>query len=203
MIEPKKCVKCGKPASVVVQNLYACKDCFLKIIEKRVRKEIRVNKLIKKNDKILIIDNSSPEFLVGEYLLKKIIKGLPAEISVKKSPYTIGKEFNGSFNKIIIPWNADMEDEYFLKSIFENKKAAYIGHFSIRGRLYIKPLINVLSREIIEFCKIKGLKANGLNKKKQKSPVFDMLEDLESEYPEIKFSLLKNIKEIASLKNRK
>ena len=74
-----KCIKCsGKAEISSLKHIGpACRSCFLKIIEKRVRKELRLNSQIKKNDKILIIDNGTKESAVGEFLLKSIIKDLP------------------------------------------------------------------------------------------------------------------------------
>ena len=187
-----KCIKCSKKANVKVQNLNSCENCFLDIIQKRVRKELRINKLIRKNDKILIIDDGSPEFYINDYLLKNIIKGLPVVIKIKKLKYVLGKEVKGNFNKIIIPWNADKEDEYFLGCVFENQKTPYLGHFKLREKNYIKLLLPVLRSEIEEFAKIKKFAIN----KQVKTYVSEMMDQLETEYPEIKFSLLKSSKQI-------
>lgn len=189
-----KCVKCSKPSKIKVQNLETCESCFLKIIQKRVRKELRINKLIKKNDKILIIDDGSAEAKLSEYLLKEIIKSLPVTITVKKLSYELGNSVKGDYNKIIIPWCADKEDEYFLNCIFENKKIKYNGHYKIKDKTYIKLLLLVLEKEVELFAKIKKF---NFNKKKQKTVVSEVLDKLEEEYPEIKFSLLKSTKEIS------
>ena len=186
------CVKCGKSGEVKVQNLVACEKCFLKIIEKRVRKEIRLKKLIRKNDKILIINDGTAEFFVSEYLLKNIIKDLPVEITSSKQDYKLGDIVNGDYNKLIIPWNADKEDEYFLENIFSNQKSKYWGHFIIKEKTYIKLLLPVLQAEVEIFAKIKGLKF----KTRKKTNISNMLDKLEKEYPEVKFSLLKSSQEL-------
>jgi len=187
-----KCVKCGKLGKIKVQNLTACESCFLKIIEKRARKEIRLKKLIRKNDNILIINDGSAEYFVSEYLLKKIIKDLPIKITTKKQKYELGDSVSGAYNKIIVPWNADKEDEYFLKSIFENQDLKYRGHYKIKSKLYIKLLLTVLQAEVEIFAKIKGLKI----KARKKTNIGIMLDELEKEYPEMKFSLLKSFQEL-------
>ena len=187
-----KCVKCGKLGKVKVQNLIACENCFLKIIEKRVRKEIRLKKLIRKNDRILIINDSTAEYFVSEYLLENIIKDLPVKITLSKQNYKLGDVISGEYDKIIVPWNADKEDEYFLKNIFENQEAKYTGHYRIKDKTYIKLLLPVLQAEIEIFAKIKGLKF----KTRKKTKISEMLDKLEKEYPEVKFSLLKSSQEL-------
>ncbi|MEK6916373.1 MAG: hypothetical protein AABW92_01390 [Nanoarchaeota archaeon] len=182
-----KCVKCGKPAAVSVQNLESCDSCFQKIIEKRVRKEIRTNNLIDKDDKILILDNGSAESQLSSYLLKRIIKDLPVKITIKKLDYTHGKALSGDFNKIIVPWNADLEDEYFLSCIFQNKEIEFLGHYKIDNKTYVKLFLPVLSSEVEVFAKIKKL---DFKKNTKKSITQDMMDKLEKEYPETKFSLL-------------
>ena len=89
-----------------------------RIIEKRVRKEIRINKLISKNDTILIIDDGSYKFKISQKLLKNIVQDMPVTIEIKKTKYILGDNFDSKWNKIIIPWNLDDENEYFLTSVF-------------------------------------------------------------------------------------
>jgi len=187
-----KCVKCNKEGNISVQNLTACEKCFQKIIEKRVRKEIRLKKLISKNDNILIINDGSAEFFVSERLLKNIIKDLPVEIKVKKQKYKLGDTITGKYNKIIIPWNADLEDEYFLSNLFGNKKPKYAGHYKIKDKTYLKLLLTVLQAEVEIFADILKLKF----KTRKKSNIGIMLNELEKEYPEVKFSLLKSSQEL-------
>ncbi|MBN2367899.1 hypothetical protein JXC34_02695 [Candidatus Woesearchaeota archaeon] len=188
-----RCVKCGKPSELKVQNLEACESCFIKIIQKRVRKELRLNRLIKKNDRILVIDDSSAESKASEYLLKDIIKNLPVKITVKKISYNLGEELNGDYDKIIIPWNADKEDEYFLHAVFQNKDAPYLGHYKLGKKTYVKLLLPVLHDEVILYAKSKKFK---FKKDEKKSYVSGLLDKLEKEYPEVKFSLLKSTIEI-------
>ncbi len=187
------CVKCKNQATVKVQNLDACNECFVKIIEKRVRKELRLNKLIKKNDRIFLIDDDSAEFHVSNYLLPRIIKDLPVTITTKKTSFELGKEVKEICDKVIIPWNADKEDEYFLNCVFNNKEMPYLGHYKIKSKTYVKLLRPVLHSEVQTFAKIKKFK---YKKQNTRSSISEMIDELETEYPEIKFSLLKSSREI-------
>ena len=89
------------------------------VIEKRIRKELRIKKLIKKNDKLLIIDDNSYDSKNLMYLIKNIIGNLPVDIKVKKGKYVPGKKINFK-GKVIVPWNLDDEISLFLKYFFEN-----------------------------------------------------------------------------------
>lgn len=188
-----KCIRCKKEADVRLPNLSACTSCFEKIIEKRIRKEIRQNSLIEKNDSILIVDDSSAESAVMIYLIDGILKDLPVKISIRKQKYSIGDEIKGNFSKIIIPWNTDKEGNYLISGVFENKKLKYLGNFRIKTKTYIKPLLHVLHEETAIFAKNRRLEFS------DKHEGEDILDSLEKEYPEIKFSLMKSAERIKGL----
>ena len=86
-----------------------------------------------------------------------------------------------------MPWNADLEDEYFLSCIFQNKEIEFLGHYKIDNKTYVKLFLPVLSSEVEVFAKIKKL---DFKKNTKKSITQDMMDKLEKEYPETKFSLL-------------
>jgi hypothetical protein len=190
-----KCIKCKKTANLKVQNEHVCRSCFLKIIEKRVRRDLRISKLIKKNDRILLIDNNSAAAKASIYLFRKITAALPAIIKEKKTRYDIGQEITGKFTKIIIPWTADDEDEYLLLTIFENKKLNYLGNFRKKEKVYIKLLLSVSESEAEMFCTI----LNFEYKKQKKTVIRNLLDKFEAEHPEVKFSLLKSAKELKKI----
>jgi len=182
-----KCVKCGRSASVRVQNLNTCEACFIKIIEKRVRKELRINKLIEKNNRVLIIDDGTASSKVAQYMLPRIIKDMPIILRLKQIRYSLGAKIKGMYDKIILPWSVDQENEYFLSCIFQNKKPKYLGHYTLGSKKYVKMLLPLLESEIKLFAKINNLEFH----KQAKSSYTQLLNKLESFSPELKFSLLK------------
>ena len=184
-----KCAKCKMPAKAKFKHTgNLCQNHFLELIEKRVRKGLRTQKLIKKNDKILFIDNKSKEYYVSNYLLKSIIKNLPVKIDTKKSKkLTLA---SAKHNKIIIPWSLDDEAEEFLELIFNKKQPLKFN------KKALKLLGNVSEEEIELFAKIKRFKY----KKTSKSKIKQMLDKMENKYPGYKFSLLNSIKQIKELK---
>jgi hypothetical protein len=187
------CIKCGKKATISLPNLNACNGCFLKIIDKRVRKEIRINELIRSNDKILIIDDGSCQAKLSIFLLKEIIKDPTVNIKIKKEKFDLGKESEGDYTKIVIPWDADKEADYFFCSVLENSKAKYLGHYTLKNRIYLKILLHVLHQETELFCKLKKIE---YKKTKKKADLMSrMIGRLEKEYPEIKFGLIKSSEE--------
>ncbi len=72
------CDKCSKKSVITLP--YGphrfCKKHFLEFFEKRVRKNIRLNELIKKNDKILVGVSGGKDSLVTLYLIHKIMGNL-------------------------------------------------------------------------------------------------------------------------------
>ncbi len=184
-----KCIKCRGKAGISLRHIGSvCRTCFLEIIEKRVRKDFRTKKLIRKNDRILMIDNGSKEFAVGGYLLNNIIKNLPVKITKIKTNKTIlPKKTTKKYDKIIIPWSLDDECEEFLNMVFNKKKRSKFS------KKTIKPLMNVSDEEIELFAKIKGFKY----KKRPKSKIKKMLDLLEKRYPGYKFSLLNSTKALS------
>ncbi len=170
-----KCYKCNNKAKVNIPHLKPlCENCFTRIIEKRIRKNIRINKLIKKNDKLLIKDSLSL------YFIKKIIK----------SPIKIVKK-NGKNVKEVIQWSLDDECNLFLFKFFK-------PNFNIKNNnKIIKLFKTVTDEELIEFSKIKHIKYRTLNKHNN---IENLLNNLNKKYPEIKFSLLKCIENIKEIK---
>ena len=172
-----KCKSCNKESKVhlAYPPHELCEECFLKIIEKRVRKYVRINKLFKKNDKILIINDNSKEAQVNKYILKSIIKNMPATITEKETSK------GTRVDKIIMPWNLDDEINQYLEEVMNKKKEK-------RNTKEIKILKPVLDSEVEIFAKIKGFKYKKV-KHQEKNP---FLKGLEEKHPGTKFSLLKS-----------
>jgi len=177
------CIKCGKKAQISMKHLGGdlCPTCFAEVIEKRVRKSLRENEWLKPDDDIIIIDDSTVKAKAVMYLLKSIFKGQPFKFNIKKASIASAEKLAKSKNKVIIPWNMDDEVEQYLDALFNNKK--------IKKTKLIKPLLNISDEEIDYFAKIKKLKG----KKKPKTKLGKMLDDLEKRYPGSKFGLLKSI----------
>lgn len=156
---------------------------FIRIIEKRVRKHARLNKLFRKHDKIFV------KGTLNKYLVPKIIKDLPCKIYYKKPKTRV--------NKIVIPWTLDDEINLFLKQFFTGKKIR-------QNPKHIKLLKPITDKEAARFAKIKKLKFKP-NKtlkfvsKAYKSPIWKkekaiqhFIDEMEKSYPDTKYKLYKS-----------
>jgi uncharacterized membrane-anchored protein YjiN (DUF445 family) len=177
----KKPVKARFPA---IEPL--CENCFCKQIELRIRKDIRVNKAFKKDDRILFLDKLSQKVVKG------IIKGLPVK-SFYKPEFSNEKEKelksfvkDNKVNKVVIPWTLENEDCSFLEELFFNKKKA--------KKSYVKLFSNVREDEIRLFAKFKKTKFVGI---KMNEKLRKFLDDLEGKYADVKFGLRKSVGKLA------
>jgi hypothetical protein len=188
-----KCVKCSAAATIHMANLDACRGCFQKIIQKRVRKVIRIGSLIETKDRVLIIDDRSAEAKLSIYYINEIVKDPSVSVDTKKKGYVLGEKIAGQYDKIVIPWSADMEGEYLLSCFLEKKELTYLSHFKIGKKQYIKPLMHVMHKEAAELCNLLKLK---FSEKKKESPASVMIDRLQEEYPETAFGLVKSAQEL-------
>lgn len=192
-----KCSRCDKKAETNLKHLGPlCKKDFCWIIEKRIRKNLRKNYDVKKNNKLLVFDD------LTEYLIKKIIK-TPVQLIKKSKTFFRIKEINDIFgnkklnnflkkNRIkypVLPWTLDHETCFFIKDMFNNKKPK-----ELKG--CIKLLKYILEDEVIEFCKFRKIKYKRMKETREKK----LLDSLGEKYSETKFSLLKSIEKLNKIK---
>ncbi len=187
-----KCVKCGKKAEIALPHIAACSSCFTGIIQKRVRKEIRINRLVRKNDRLLILDDDTSAAKLAAYLLRVILKPVPLSMQVRKRQYAPGDSIKGNFNKIVLAWTQEDEADYFLDSFFADKVPYYIGHFTLDKKKYIKPLLHVSKKEADLYAKIKNFKFT----KSEETDIVKMLDRLNKNHPEIIFNINNNIQKL-------
>lgn len=163
-----KCAICKKKATINTPygERHYCDTHFMESIEKRIRKDLRINQPLDLKKKYYLPNPKNSEIKISEIILKNIFgKHLKIE-------YTI------DFNKknLIIPKSLDEEASELIESYFQNKE------FS---KKYINPLRTVTQKEISEIARI--LKIQHKPKKNNK-----MLEELDKKYPGTLFSILKS-----------
>jgi hypothetical protein len=145
------------------------KSNFCNRIEKRIRKDIRINKIFTKGDKIYVKDKLS------KYLIEKILGTMPKTFvnSPKKA------------NKVIIKYTLDDECNDFLENfMFGTKKKIVKG---------IKLLKTITDKDALLFARYNDIDFK-VNKKDQK--IKEILDELEKSYPQTRFSLLKSIESL-------
>ncbi|MBU4284460.1 MAG: hypothetical protein KJ968_05095 [Nanoarchaeota archaeon] len=206
------CQKCNRTKAEIklpYLGLRLCKACFCRLIEKRVKKEIRSKKLINEKEKILLLDNNSKEAKISEHIIKVAYNNRVDLLKVKINELKIGflsKEVKGSIKKnkikqVIIPWDLDDEIIYFTENLFKKGDFKFLGHFKQNKISYIKLLRNVLDSECLLFAKCRKFKFKDRPEKdKQRKDIKKMLDKIDKKHAETKFSLLKSIDNLNNIK---
>ena len=191
MVDKNICEICNKnkkleSLSFMTQKL--CKTCYSRIIEKRIRKNIRTKKLINPHEKICIIDDGSINSKIIIYMMKIMKEKMPIEISIlrlkkkNESLSWVEKLKFMKYDRILYPINSDNYSENFLNSFFgknykpikKNTKEVFI-------------LDNISGKECFYFAKFKGLISDDA-----KMPTYS-LDRFDEPYPETKHSFRKSI----------
>lgn len=177
-----KCQKCNKESTINFKHLgNLCDNCFINIIQKRVKKELRNKWNFKKDQRILIVENDTKEGKVNVYLAQLITNKLPALIDIKNN-VDLDKELD-NYDIIFIPWSLDNEVEEFLSEVFKNE--IFISKYKSK---VIKLLRGLSEEEIEMIAKIKNISFI----EEEKSELEKFIENIEKKYPGSKFALLKS-----------
>ncbi len=199
------CQKCSKAKAEIklpYLGLRLCKACLCRLIEKRVKKEIRSRELINEKEKILLLDNNSKESKISECILNIAYNNRLNLIKAKVTDFKLGslgkktKEIikKNRIKQVIIPWNLDDEIIYFTENLFNKGDFKFLCHFTQDKILFIKLLRNVLESECLLFAKCRKFKLKDRPEKdKQRRGIKKMLDKINKKHAETKFSLLKSI----------
>lgn len=176
------CYKCKNPGDIKFGHFSGvlCRQCFIRLIEKRVRKDARIHKFFIKGETILVLDDGTENAAVTIYMVKRIAKHISPKITVSSSEDSAAK-----FDKIVIPWNLDLEVEYLLSELFSGLKL---------DSAKIKILRRVNQAEVELFAKLKGF--SYVKSEPYNVLIRSILSDLEKTHPEVKFSLLKSFEKL-------
>jgi hypothetical protein len=150
-----------------------CGDCFLKNLHKRIRKNIRLNRIIKPKEKVEIINDDTLNSKVLLHFLTEFEKDMPFTI-VKKSKVKI------------YPDDLLDADLAFLKKVM------------LKDKLKIKraPLNVIHPEEIKIYAKIHKLKAKKKVYSDDEKFIIKQLNILEKKYPSILFSIKKSYEKL-------
>jgi hypothetical protein len=176
-----RCSKCVKEA--VAEEF--CKSHFFELVEKRAKEAIRDIGWLKKGEKILVVNDGTAAGVASEYLLKKVVGGLPLKITVRrKIVQAVGAK---GFDRIILPYSLDDKIEIFLKAMFEqNKVKTDKKQLLLAGHL--------ANDELEQFLKLKHLTF----RQKKKSKLGLLLDKLEQRLPKTRFALARASETIAA-----
>jgi hypothetical protein len=196
------CIKC-KRNRVGIRFAHlpgeVCAECFAEIVEKRVRRDVRIGRLFSDAKKILVLDEGSENAAVCSYFVKALNEYSDVEFISKKISSLSklsGKEIAGLCRKlkadrVVLPWNGSQESEFLLKSMILK------GGYEKEDKRVIKLLKHLSQREVEMFAKINGLRY------KARSGHYDadigsFLDKLEKESPDIRFALVKSFEKIGN-----
>lgn len=182
-----QCQKCKHKTEIQYLDNNLCNSCFTRLIERKIRKYLRLNSLIKKNDHLIIVGE------LCQNIIKEILKGLPIKIYkiADNSEYFTNKELKEKAKKlkakIIIPWTMDHENHYFIKNFIENKKQLYLGN----KKPFIKLLYPITDQEAQLLAKIKKVKYKPLIQ----DMYTKMFSGLEKKYLSVRYAFASSVKE--------
>ena len=100
-----KCAACKSTGIVKHESRMYCNKCYCRLIEKRVKRYARANKLFSKDDKLCIKDPNL------EHIVKQVVQGMPIKITKRC--------VKGS--KKVIFWTLDDENARFIDKFVSPK----------------------------------------------------------------------------------
>ena len=164
----EKCDLCGNLKGFKHLDRFVCNRCFVKLIEKRVKKGL------------------SGAFVKGEQVK---VAGSLAKYFMDK--VNIPLEFvDSGYDKIVLEMTMDDIDAGFLAGFF-GKKFEWKKDDKV-----VRILASITDEEAVRFAEIKGI--NFLVSDKNQA-IKDFLEKVSKKHPEIRFNLLKNVKEVEKI----
>ncbi len=165
-----KCIHCSATAKYKFTDKNLCTRCFCKVIEKRVRKYLRLGRFITKGDKVFVDGD------VCKYFIDSIISFPMIKVKDKAKA-----------DKIIVPYTLDHKCLLFLQRFSE--KNFDLDMWKLSEKKIVKLFMTIDEASLIEFCKIKKIKYEPIKDSKLKKE----LDKLVAKYPETKYSLGKSI----------
>ena len=174
----KKCKSCGKGKAFAYLDSLICSKCFIRLIEKRVKKSL--GKVFSKEDKVLVVGD------LADYFVSLIMKGFPIKIvKRKKMPGSLA-----GFDKVVVEMTMDDIDAGFLSEFFGSK-------FKLKtNKKMIRILQSITDEEAVRFAKIKKIKFEADDSNKV---VKEFLIKISKKHPEVRYNLLKNVKEVEKI----
>jgi hypothetical protein len=175
------CSKCKNKSidNVEYAGKHYCDRHFLELMEKRVRKNLRVNIDLDVKLEYALLDDNSSEFHLTKYFLEKIFN--------KHLMLKFRKTMPKNSSSLIVPTNLDEQVIIFLDEFLKNNKLNDQTKIktSKNKNHEIMPLEVLQQKEVELLCEI--LKIKFVPRVKT-----DILKELEKKHPGTKFSLFKS-----------
>lgn len=200
------CLLCNNQGKIKLSHTKApyCNNCFIKYIEKRVRKDLRLGKYFKPNDTIYLFNDNTKEYFVTKFFLEEIfhknlkireIKKLDSvpDAGIIIVPTNLDRELNVKFiefasNKLN---NINKINETNKNSSNKTNETKITAEGNV-----VKLLRTVLEEEIIELCKLKKFPIRNYE------PKNELIEKINKDFPETKFSMMNAFEEMDRIKQK-
>jgi hypothetical protein len=173
--QPKEgCQKCGKPPASNLKHLGPfCKDCYLGMVERRIRRDLREAKPFPPRSRIHLLTDGALESAVAERLLASILTDIPVTLTTGPKPPKDAI--------LLLPFCLEEDAEGFL--------ADWLLPGSAPGAAARPPgfafLRSITRDETAEYARL----ANIAGELRQPTAIGKLFEQFAQEHPEIKFGL--------------
>ena len=186
MTIPGKCSKCRNNAEINSANQLYCRNCFLDVIDKRIKKSMKGK--LEKGEKVLVLDEITKKAFgrTVSIPVKALFKNESFFGNENIGGIVAGKKFSDFLKKekiakALIPWTADMEASELLENFFTlNRK--------ISDNNYVKFFKGITEEELEEYSNI--LEADYCSETSGEAAGFAA--EVENQYPGTIFSLAKS-----------
>ncbi len=176
------CQRCPRDAVGGIRQRL-CECCFCQWMERRIARELREHDLLKK-DATFVVDHA-----LCEHVLKSIVKGMPVTIMRLDDKDEHSTQKTAESVMRVLCWTLDDEIVALLEAIFSGEKPTGLGHHGA-----IKLFLPLTDAEVSVYAKAKGFPFTP----KPKENVQAILERLEKNHPETRFSIASSAKDIAA-----
>lgn len=203
----RECYACSGKGELFHLGRSICRKCFLRNMEKRVKKELGRERL-GKGERVLVVGE------LEKVLLEKAVKGMPLRVTFRKR---MPKDTKG-YERVVYGRTMDEVEEEFLEGLFE-------GKLRKRGKGKVFNILEPLTEEEAKkYAKLRGVEFTGERRregkggergkgrkeggkrrgkenegkgrgKEKNGKGRNFLEGLK-EFKELRYNLLKNVREI-------
>jgi hypothetical protein len=198
-----KCGNCGKKEGkifLIYLKKYFCNSCFIKIMRKRINRNIKNYQMFSKNDNLFFIFDGSAKSVVcffHVFNLLSSMRNINFYIVPTKNSLRIANEIKRKYGIVIlnkpkknskIVLSECLEDtcEKIIKLFVEHDKKV-IDDIRPVNKNFVKPLFNIPMNELEIYAKLKNYK---YMKTKEELKYVKRLEKVEEMRPGLKFSLV-------------
>lgn len=150
-----------------------CKSCFIRYFQKKFFYTIRKFGMIRQRDILYYETKNFRDFVVKEIL----------EIFARKTDISFTNNKNKA-TKVAVSDTIDSEAKEIIDTLINKNSEKLKNLKPVEDKKIIKPLYLFLDEEVLLYAKLRGLKFN--NREEKRNDISDFLNKLEQKHPEVK-----------------